>query len=238
MTTLANLDIPVRFNGPPDSANGGVTAGMLARRFKAEESVTVTLRLPPPLGVPIRVEHDQHRLRALTGLDLVADATVLDSSAAHELRPVEPVGYAEAVEAATRYDGLHEHPFPTCFVCGTERPHHDGLELWAGAIDPAAPRRVATPFVPRADVGLEGRVLVWAALDCPGGWSIGLVGRRAVLGRMTARVEATPLPGERCVVVAECDRWDGRKAFSRSSLYGESGRLLGTASQIWIELRG
>ena len=48
MTTLANLDIPVRFNGPPDSANGGVTAGMLARRFKADESVTVTLRLPPP----------------------------------------------------------------------------------------------------------------------------------------------------------------------------------------------
>jgi hypothetical protein len=169
----------------------------------------------------------------------MADAQVEDPRAdGHPgLVPVAPVDYAKAVEASARYDGLHDHPFPTCFVCGVDRRDHDGLELRPGAVDPEAPQLVATPFVPRVDVGLEGRVLVWSALDCPGGWSIGLIGRRAVLGRMTAQVYGTPEAGEPCVVVAYCDGWDGRKAFSRSSLYGESGRLLGTAGQVWIELR-
>jgi hypothetical protein len=196
--------------------------------------VTVTLRLPPPLETPLRVEHDQRTLRAFLGTELVADAEITDQ----EPRPVAPVGFADAVDAATRFDGLADHPFPTCFVCGPERPDHDGLSLFAGAVDPGNKRRVAAPFVPRADLGLDGRLLVWAALDCPGGWSIGLLGRRAVLGRMTARVQGFPASGEPCVVVAECDRWDGRKAFSRSTLYGESGRVLGTAQQTWIELRG
>ena len=39
-----------RFNGPPDSGNGGIACGLLASTvdFPVPE---VTLRLPPPLGV-------------------------------------------------------------------------------------------------------------------------------------------------------------------------------------------
>jgi hypothetical protein len=95
---------------------------------------------------------------------------------------------------------------------------------------------VATPFVPRADLPRE-RCLVWAALDCAGGWAIDLAGRRAVLGRMTGLVHEVPEVGERCVVVAECDRRDGRKSFSRSTAYGSDGRMLGLSSATWIELR-
>jgi hypothetical protein len=54
---------------------------------------------------------------------------------------------------------------------------------------------------------------------------------------MTGLISELPAIGERCVVVARCDRWDGRKAFSRSTGYGEDGRILGVTSAIWIELR-
>ena len=39
------------------------------------------------------------------------------------------------------------------------------------------------------------------------------------------------------MVVAQCDRWDGRKAYSRSTGYGEDGRVLGVTTATWIELR-
>jgi hypothetical protein len=233
---LANLEVPGRFNGPADSANGGVTCGLIAARFGPSAQVTVTLRLPPPLDVPLRIEQDETTLRAFRGTDLVADAGVVGG----ELRPVPAVDLRASVEAMSRYEGFIEHPFPTCFVCGTGRAEQDGLAIFAGPVDPGDPCRVAAPFTPHRSelggIGLAGPPLVWAALDCPGGWSIGLSGRRAVLGRMTARVEAVPEDGEPCVVVAQCDGWDGRKAASRVSLYGGSGQLLGVAAQTWIEL--
>jgi hypothetical protein len=47
--------IPEQFNGPPGSANGGYTCGLVAGVLgggPAEES----LRSPPPLGRPLAVE--------------------------------------------------------------------------------------------------------------------------------------------------------------------------------------
>jgi hypothetical protein len=80
--------------------------------------------------------------------------------------------------------------------------------------------------------------LVWAALDCPGGWTIPLEGRPYVLGRMTARVHALPEPGEHCVVMGATTGEDGRKAFTLSTLYGGAGRPLATARATWIALPG
>jgi hypothetical protein len=230
--TQTELVLDHRFNGPAGSGNGGVTSGLLAERFDPAATVEVTLRLPPPLQTPITIVQDGLSLQALAGTELIATAAVVGD----ELVPEPPVELSAAVAAMTRYDGLVDHPFATCFVCGTGRPAGDGLEIWAGSVTAGEPKLVASKFVAR-NVGLPGPVLVWAALDCPGGWSIGLVGRRAVLGRMTARVVSTPLTDEVCVVVASCLGWQGRKAFSRSSLYGADGRLLGVAAQTWIELR-
>lgn len=230
--TSPPLTIPARYNGPAGSGNGGVTAGLLAARFDPSETIEVTLRQPPPLDVEVELVAESAALHARDGDTLIAVAAPVLS----ELRAVPPVDFVTAAQASVRFDGRTGHPFPTCFVCGPGREANDGLSVFAGALDAAAPELVAAPFVP-GDTGLVGVPLVWAALDCPGGWSIGLVGRRAVLGRMTARVHHTPAVGERCVVTAACDGWDGRKAFSRSSLYGADGRLLGVAAQIWIELR-
>ena len=81
-----------------------------------------------------------------TATDLVAEAEPV----AIEIEPVPPVDFETATEAATRFEGFAEHPFPTCFGCGTERA--DGLACHAGPLDPAEPRSVATPFVPRPDL--------------------------------------------------------------------------------------
>jgi hypothetical protein len=78
--------------------------------------------------------------------------------------------------------------------------------------------------------------MVWAALDCPGGWSVPLEGRPYVLGRIAARVDALPTPGQRCVVMGTMTGEDGRKAFTVSSLYGPDGDLLATARGTWIAL--
>jgi len=217
-------------NGPAESANGGIACGRLAALLAPEVPVTVTLRLPPPLDKDLTVQQAGAGVRLLDGDRLVAEAM----PAAERPEPVAPVDFETAADAATRFAGFTDHPFPTCFGCGTDRV--DGLACYAGPVLAEDPNYVATPFVPRPDLPRE-LALTWAALDCAGGWSIGLAGRRAVLGRMTGLISELPAIGERCVVVARCDRWDGRKAYSRSTGYGEDGRILGVTSAIWIELR-
>src|SRR5690606_16223453 len=91
--------------------------------------------------------------------------------------------------------GFTTHPFPTCFVCGPERAEGDGLRLFPGRLPGG---RTATPFRVPAEVTPE---IVWASLDCPGGWAVPQEGRPYVLGRLAARVESLPGPGQRCVVV-------------------------------------
>jgi hypothetical protein len=227
---VTTLHIPSRMNGPAESANGGIACGRLAALLSDSGPVTVTLRLPPPLDKDLTVRQAGSSVRLLDGDRLVAEA----APAADRPEPVAPVDFETAADAATRFAGFTDHPFPTCFGCGTERT--DGLACYAGPVLAGEPSYVATPFVARPDLPREP-ALTWAALDCAGGWSIGLAGRRAVLGRMTALISEVPAIGERCVVVARCDRWDGRKAFSRSTGYGEDGRILGVTSAIWIELR-
>ena len=77
----------------------------------------------------------------------------------------------------------------------------------------------------------------WAtALDCPGGWTLDIVGRPAVLGRITAQVDALPAVGEPCVVMGRLLRRSGRKGISATTVYDGDGRVLGRAEAVWIEI--
>jgi hypothetical protein len=211
---VPTLTIPVRFNGPPDTANGGVTCGLLAQATGLDE---ITLRQPPPLGVPMRLEDGSlHH-----GDTLVASA----AAGSVTVTPPPPVTVADASEATTRYGGWQEHPYPTCFVCGPQNP--EGLHLFPG---PVAEGVVAAPWLP-AD---EDPVMVWAALDCPSGWAFDLPGRPMLLGRMTCRVDELPKPGDDHVVVGWRVGTEGRKAFGAAALYTADGRALAVAQQTWI----
>jgi hypothetical protein len=242
---MTGLIISARFNGPPTTGNGGFTAGRLAAQFPYGTAVQVTLRQPPPLDVTMSVVGSvTDGFRLFDGETLIAQAIAVDPSELGDAVPHVDADHAR--EAMDRFDGHVDHPFPTCFVCGPQRQLDDGLGLYAGAVDPADPSRTATLFMPRTDLAQEvvgtgpaaiiGPEIVWSALDCPGGWTLGLPGRPAVLGRMTAEVRAMPAIGERCVVIGQLDGREGRKGFTRAAAYGADGRELGRARSVWIEI--
>ena len=221
----APLVIAARFNGPAGSGNGGYTCGLVAARVGAS-SVSVTLRVPPPLDRPLRVERAGERVRVLDDDVLVAEG----EPAAVELDVPPPVPPEEARLAPRGYAGFVRHEFPTCFVCGPERRPGDGLRIFAGPVE-GRDGVVAAPWAPS-----EARPeLVWAALDCPGAFAAGFGERGTMLlGQMAAGVLALPEPGESCVVQAWPLGEDGRKLYAGTALFGAGGRPLGRARQTWI----
>jgi hypothetical protein len=215
------MRIPARFNGPPTSGNGGWSAGAFAAAAGATVGgppIEVTLRLPPPLETELTLVDGTVR----DGGTLIASI----APAAGDLVPVAPVDAATAAGAARDFPGFSGHPFPTCYVCGPDRP--DGLRIFSG---PLPDGRTAAPWVVPDDAGLP---VLWAALDCPGGWTALRNGRTYLLGRIAVRADALPEPGSRCVVVGEATEIAGRKAMVNSSVYAADGDRIATARATWI----
>lgn len=235
--------IPPKFNGPPDSANRGYTAGMLARYVSAPGGAVVTLRQPPPLATPLDVSTSGDTIEVYDGDLLIANAAPADEPLT---ATVPPVSWDAAMAASLTYPGWARHPFPTCFVCGPQRPPGDGLRLFPGRLPDG---RTAAPWIVPEDIE---PTLVWAALDCPGGWAIPTMGparegspggpdpslenRPYVLGRMAARVDALPAAGDGCVVMGALVATDGRKAQVACTVYGVDGSVLALSRATWIAL--
>lgn len=227
-----SLTVGRRFRGPSDSGNGGYVCGLLAERAGAvvgETGAVVTLRTPPPLDAPLAVVADgDGGVRLMRGDTMVAEA----SRSRLEVDPVAPVEAAAARAASETYPGLVTHPFPECFVCGPQREPGDGLRLFPGRLGDgrtACIWAVTPEFAGRPE-------LVWAALDCPGGWSAEIEGRPMVLGRLTAVVDSVPGAGEDCVVMGRLLGAEGRKTWTASTVYGGDGRELGRAHATWISI--
>ncbi|HYN30497.1 MAG TPA: hypothetical protein VES95_11635 [Dermatophilaceae bacterium] len=227
------ITIPHRYCGPPESGNGGWVCGTVAAHVPTtapRPAVTVRLSSPPPLDRPMSLEAEPADgailLRLLDRGHLVASGT----ASADLVDDVPPaVSLEQASDAESRFEGLADHPFPTCFACGTGRDPDDALCLRPGPLADGTGRYAAT-WVP----GGTSVPLVWAALDCPGGWSAGIAGRPMVLGTMTARVLAPPVVGEPHVVLAWRRGSEGRKHHSGSALFSPGGELLARAEATWI----
>jgi hypothetical protein len=230
---LSTIVIERRFQGPPASGNGGYTCGILSSFVN--EPAQVTLRSPPPLDRPLAVVRRGRKAELFDGNRLVAEA---------ERTELEPLGLpsapslAEAEAASAAYMGFHEHAFPTCFVCGPERPEGDGLRIFAGPVAERSPL-VAAPWTPTADLCREdGRVrreFIWAALDCPGAFAVGFPDRgETLLGRLAVHVEALPQGGEQCIVAGWPLGEDGRKLYAGTALFRETGEPLAWARATWI----
>jgi hypothetical protein len=210
--------IPPRYNGPPESANGGYACGLLSEALGG--GFEVMLRRPPPLGVNLDLVGTELR----QGDVVIAEARRAESL----LEASPPVSLAEAEEASRGYPGFAHHAYPTCFTCGPARK--DGLGIFAG---PVAGRDglVAAPWTP-AEVRPE---LVWAALDCPSGWAVDDFQREGVvLGRMAAGIHELPRVGEPHVVVGWPVGEESRKRHAGSALYTAAGGLLAVARSTWL----
>ena len=245
------ISIARRFAGPRDSANGGYAAGMLAGAFLAGRAasatsaegadcagaVEVTLRKPPPLDTEMLLRGDTadgHDTLTLTLDDQVVAQARAGALAAD---PVDAVSLAAAREAETSYAGRTAHPFVTCFTCGPEREPGDGLRLSPG---PLGDGRTACTWTPDPSLAADDEAsgvrpeFVWAALDCPGGWTTDVVGRPMLLGRITGEVYAPAEVGERHVVMGRLLGEDGRKTFTATTLYDSDGRVVARAEHVWI----
>ena len=166
------VTIPARFIGPPDSGNGGYTCGIVASGF-GDVPVEATLRLPPPIGRPLRLEHGAEHAVLLDGNRVVAEARPVDLRLDWEVDRPERVELDDAQQAAdafdlTAYDARHH--YPGCFTCGPRRDEGDGLRIFPAAV---APGVVAWPWTPERSLvdgdGLVDRRYLWAVLDCPSG---------------------------------------------------------------------
>jgi len=233
---VTRITIPSRFRGPTTSGNGGYVCGLVAGFVDGDAEVT--LRSPPPLDVPLDVEHGPDGvIRLLGGETLVAEGVPIDPWE-HDI-PTAPTR-EEAAEATTRYAGFERHAFPECFVCGHHRLPGDGLRILAGPV--AGRELVASPWLPEGDLpeaeGVLAPEIVWAALDCPGAWAVERQAedRPVVLGRMAARILREVTVAGRYVAAGWPVAAEGRKLFSGTALYDEGGTPVATARQIWIVL--
>jgi hypothetical protein len=215
--------VPGRYNGPPDSANGGYACGLVAGLLGGVAEVT--LRLPPPLDRELDVVRADGRVEIRDGDALVAEGERVEL----DVEVPEPVSVKAAEHASTRYEGFVHHAYNTCFVCGPKR--EDGLGVYAGPVEDR-PGLLAAPWTPGEDVRPE---LVWAALDCPSGWAVDDFQREGVLlGRMAAEVDRLPAPGEPHVVLGWRIGEDGRKRYAGSALLTAGGEVLARARSTWI----
>ena len=215
--------VPGRFNGPPDSGNGGYTCGLVAGLLGG--TAEVTLRLPPPLDRELEVARDDGRVEIRDGETLVAEAEVVTL----DVDVPAPVSVAGAQRASAKYAGFDHHAYDTCFVCGPARA--DGLRVYAGPVE-GRDGIVASPWTPPEGVGPE---LVWAALDCPSGWAVDDFQREGVLlGRMATAIDRLPTPGEPHVVIGWRVGEEGRKRFAGSALLTADGEVLARSRSTWI----
>jgi hypothetical protein len=219
-----DIIVDAGYNGPPGTGNGGWTSGLVALRLN-ESPAEVTLRKPPPLETALRVRATAPGIEVIDqGGEVIATARRREA----DLPAVTGVPADEAREATTRYPGHGHHHFPTCYVCGTQRP--DGLRIFPG---PVGEGRTAAVFEVPDEIN---HPMVWAALDCPGGWTVIESDAPWVLGRIAAIIDELPKPGDECVVVGQVVSRQGRKAVVRTSLYAPLGGLLARAEATWIKI--
>ena len=229
---MMELTIGRRFNGPPESGNGGYVCGSIAEALQAD--LRVRLTRPPPLETPLQlvaVGDDSWQLEAADGLVARAAAQRLT------LEVPEPPRYVDAVWASQHYAGFHDHPFPECFVCGPQRRRGDGLRIFAGPLDGGL---VAAPWLPAdsLDAG-DGKVAVryhWAALDCPGFFAVSDGRQAMLLGEMQAHLDRRVRTGDPCTVIGWRIGGEGRKHYVGTAIFDVEGELCARASATWIAI--
>lgn len=230
-----------RFRGPPASGNGGYSCALIGQFI--DGPAVVRLQVPPPLDTPLQVRKKDGQLelfyRNETGEVLVASAR----PAKVEIEIPQPPDFSGAQAASARYRGFANHFYPGCFVCGPERECGDGLRIFAGPVEegtgPAG--MVAAAWIPDSTlVDSSGRVapeFVWAALDCPGAYAFpepqnGVL----LLGELAVSIEGSISAGEKCVLIAWEISRQGRKHYTGTALFGESGSCRAVGYATWFEI--
>jgi len=235
----STIRIARRFCGPPETGNGGYSAGTLASLLPG--ACECTLRKPIPLERDLKTESfDQHaRLLADSEVIIEAVSTQLD------IDLHAPIAFEQADRAMAESPALDEsHAFPTCFTCGPKRALGDGLRIFPGRLpggngDGSA---FAASWIPDSSL-TNGDVVVrpefvWAAMDCPTGFAAGFPWRGTLVTGRLAVEQLTPVyPLRPYVVVSWPTGSEGRKFHASAALYSPDGEVCAKARATWIKLQ-
>jgi len=226
------VTIPSRFKGPPKSANGGYTCGLMARRIEGD--VAASLKIPPPLDMPMTITRagdavEMHLDDRLVGR---AQAATLDLDVPSRPEPLQ-LG-DDPVDVPGR--PVKFAPFSTCFVCGKDRHYPDGLCIHPQQVV-GREGMVATSWRLHAGLadedGCVATEYLWAALDCPGYFACA-PGEAALLARLTVGIEARPKAEGEATVIG----WDlggaGRKRRCGTAVFAPDGSLVAKAEGLWV----
>ncbi len=229
----AYVRIADRFNGPPDSGNGGYTTGLIA--LAIGEPVSVRLMQPVPMSQELALAPvGEGRWQARAGSELIATAALQTI----EIDVPQPPSWVEACGVSRHFSGFTRHICPTCFVCGPARQHGDGLRIFPGSVP--GTHLVAAPWQPDASLGdAQAKVrpeFVWASLDCPG-YFASADPRLALLGELAVRIDRVPRVGEPCVITAWRIAGEGRKHRVGTALFGADGQRCALGVATWVELK-
>jgi hypothetical protein len=237
---MTHIIVAPRFRGPPESANGGYVAGLLALHVPSR-TARVRLIRPPPLGTPLEIVASGESGRAAR-LELIdtrqtEPVTVAWAEpAAVDVRTPAIIDYETALQASRHFPGHLAHPFPGCFVCGTQRARGDWLRIFAG---PLNEMRAAAPWIPDASLddghGKVRTEFMWAALDCPGYFAVERGGRAMLLGEIAARIDRHVHVDEACTILAWRMSVTGRRHEVGSAIFDDDGELAAVAQALWIE---
>jgi hypothetical protein len=233
---IDTLIIDRRYNGPNNSGNGGWVAGSLARLL-GTEPVSVSLRAPAPLAVPMQVRwKDDGSIALENDGTLIAEAgrAALELDLPEAPNPDE----AEAAGALAQRAGVQEAngPFAHCFSCGFARA--DGLRIVPGPVgDDGIVAASWTVPVLAADGGQVSVAATWAALDCSAGfaWMQRLgTATPIITARMTAVIDQPLQVGRRYTVAGWPIAQDGRKLHAGTAIFDADGRVQARSRQLWL----
>lgn len=251
---IDTVTIGKRFNGPPQSANGGWAGGILARSLclPAEQagclsypSVSVSLRAPPPLDIALEVHRNADASLSLKHDGLELAYAQLEKFELDIPKP-PPLATAIAASAEGYQRGLSRAswPYAKCFACGVSRT--DGLCITPSPVSDSNQGGVIvaswTPsaWLAETEGSLDGLVrleAIWAALDCPAGiaWSFQLPdGAPMVTARMSVLIMRLPRVNQEIIVMGWPIEREGRKLYAGTALMNAEGEVLASSRQLWL----
>jgi len=229
---MKKITIHQHYCGPSESGNGGYTSGLFAKQL--DFSAEITLRIPPPLDEELTISEKDGKAFLMQGKTLVAEAKSVD----FDLEIPTPPTFAEAKAASKNYEGFEDAPFHNCFVCGADRKVGEGLNIYAGKTES---QQVAAPWIPTENLSTDGKTVdseyIWAALDCPGAWAVIAPPEVIVLGRFAVKTIQDVLVNEKHIVMGWGMERDGRKIYTGTAIFTETGTLCAYGKGTWIALK-
>ncbi|MEV6363922.1 PaaI family thioesterase [Nocardia asteroides] len=236
MIQTETVTIPDPVHGYPQVAFGGYVAGLLARRSGAE-TVRVDFRRAVPVATPLLLPVAEPGHATLTD----ADGTLLARAlpAALELTAPPAPSWSAAERATAAALASTERQVTDCYGCGVECAPGHGLRLFTWPV----PNRpvVAGAWIPDAGLaGADGDLppeIVWAALDCPGGfaaWMFQDMALGAVTAALTARQLRPVTAGAEHLVHGWAIRGEGRKYTVGVAISTRAGELCALAEALWV----